>query len=234
MQPTSTARRVALAEILSSLAAVYSSCTVPVHLVQHSIANDALMSLRDKSTGISRFRRLAHRISLVLAAEATRTLPKATVNVNTPLEPATGEILDADIVVVPVLRAGLGMVEAVLQLLPEARVGHIGLQRDETTAIASEYYAKLPGDLSNSVALIVDPMLATGGSAIAAIASLQRAGVRDIRLLCIVAAPEGIAAVEAAAPHVQIYTPVIDRQLNARKFILPGLGDFGDRLYGTA
>jgi len=132
-----------------------------------------------------------------------------------------------------VLRAGLGMVEAVLELLPDARVGHIGLQRDEQTAIASQYYSKLPADLANSTALVVDPMLATGGSAVAAIASLHNAGARDIRLICIVAAPEGIAAVEAAAPHVHIFTPVIDRGLNAQKFILPGLGDFGDRLYGT-
>ncbi len=133
----------------------------------------------------------------------------------------------------PVLRAGLGMVEAVLELIPHARVGHIGLQRDEHTAVASQYYAKLPRDLSNSTALVVDPMLATGGSAVSAITALQRAGAHDIRLLCIVAAPEGIAAVEAAHPSVHIYTPVVDRGLNPQKFILPGLGDFGDRLYGT-
>ena len=136
-------------------------------------------------------------------------------------------------VVVPVLRAGLGMVDAVLELLPHARVGHIGLQRNETTAVASQYYAKLPPDLSKSTAIIVDPMLATGGSAVAAITMLQRAGARDIRLICIVAAPEGIAAVEAVHPSVHIFTPVIDRELNAHKFIVPGLGDFGDRLYGT-
>jgi len=154
--------------------------------------------------------------------------------VETPLEPAEGEALNANVVVVPVLRAGLGMVEAVLALLPHARVGHIGLQRDEHTAIASRYYLRLPADLSQSTALVVDPMLATGGSAIAAIALLEQAGVKDVRLVCIVAAPEGLAAVEAAHPGVAIFTPVIDRQLNAQKFILPGLGDFGDRLYGTA
>jgi uracil phosphoribosyltransferase len=209
------------------------SLNVPVHLVQHPIAQDALIALRDRATGASRFRRLTHRLSLIVATEATRKLPMALARVETPLEPAQGEALEADVTVVPVLRAGLGMVDAVLELLPHARVGHIGLQRDEHTAIASRYYAKLPADLSNSVALVVDPMLATGGSAIAAIALLIKAGARDIRLLCIVAAPEGVAAVEQAYPTVQIFTPVIDRELNAQKFILPGLGDFGDRLYGT-
>ena len=169
----------------------------------------------------------------MLATEATRELATTPVRIETPLETANGEALRADIVVVPVLRAGLGMVEAVLEILPHARVGHIGLQRDEQTAIASEYYQKLPRDLSQSTALIVDPMLATGGSAVAAITTLQRAGARDIRLICIVAAPEGIAAVEAAHPGVHVFTPAIDRGLDANKFILPGLGDFGDRLYGT-
>jgi uracil phosphoribosyltransferase len=207
---------------------------VAVHVVNHPIAQDALLSLRDRTTHASRFRRLAHRLSLLLTIEATRKLPMVLARVETPLEPAEGEALNEDLVVVPVLRAGLGMVDAVLELFPNARVGHIGLQRDERTAIASQYYAKLPRDLSKSTALIVDPMLATGGSAVAALSVLQQAGARDIRLICIVAAPEGIAAVEAAHPGVHIFTPAIDRELNAQKFILPGLGDFGDRLYGTA
>ena len=207
--------------------------SVPVHLIDHPVAQDALLSLRDRTTRPSHFRRLTRRLSLILAHEATRQLPTTAITVETPLEPAQGNALRADIVVVPVLRAGLGMVDAVLELLPHARVGHIGLQRDEHTAIASRYYSKLPPDLSESTALIVDPMLATGGSAVAAITMLQGAGARDIRLICIVAAPEGIAAVEAAHPSVHVYTPVVDRELNAQKFILPGLGDFGDRLYGT-
>jgi uracil phosphoribosyltransferase len=206
---------------------------VPVHLVQHPIVQDALISLRDKATTPSHFRRLTHRLSLVVAMEATRKLPMTLARVETPLETAQGEVLDANVVVVPVLRAGLGMVDAVLELLPHARVGHIGLQRDETTALASRYYARLPGNLASSTALIVDPMLATGGSAIAAIELVKNAGARDVRLLCIVAAPEGIAAVETAHPTLPIYTPAVDRELNASKFILPGLGDFGDRLYGT-
>jgi uracil phosphoribosyltransferase len=204
-----------------------------VHLVQHPVASDALSSLRDKNTHPSHFRRLAHRLSLILATEATRDLPVSHVKVDTPIETVDSQRLQSDIVVVPVLRAGLGMVESVLEILPHARVGHIGLQRNETTAIASQYYAKLPPDLSQSIAIIVDPMLATGGSAVAAITMLQKAGARDIRLLCIVAAPEGIAAVEAAHPGVHVFTPAIDRGLNAQKFIVPGLGDFGDRLYGT-
>jgi len=204
-----------------------------VHLVEHPIAHDALLALRDKTTSSREFRQLAHRISLVLAMEATRDLATTVISVDAPLERVSGRALRSDVVVVPVLRAGLGMVEAVLLLLPHARVGHIGLQRDEHTAIASRYYSKLPADLSRSLALIVDPMLATGGSAVAALEMLQTAGARDIRLVCIVAAPEGVAAVEAAHPGVHIYTPAIDRELNAQKFILPGLGDFGDRLYGT-
>lgn len=206
---------------------------MPVHLVHHPIAQDALLALRDKTTRPSHFRRLAHRLSVILTIEATRKLPMIPARVDTPLEGASGEMLKEEVVVVPVLRAGLGMVEAVLELLPHARVGHIGLQRDERTAIASQYYEKLPPDLSNSTALIVDPMLATGGSAVAAISVLQNAGARDIRLICIVAAPEGVAAVEAAHPGVHVYTPVVDRELNDHKYILPGLGDFGDRLYGT-
>jgi uracil phosphoribosyltransferase len=204
-----------------------------VQLVDHPIAHDALVKLRDKTTRPSHFRRLAHRLSLILAIEATRDLETRAARVDTPLEPADGRALAGDLVVVPVLRAGLGMVDAVLEVLPHARVGHIGLQRDERTAIASQYYAKLPPDLSRSVALIVDPMLATGGSAVAALRMLDQAGARDVRLVCIVAAPEGVAAVEAARPDVRIFTPAIDRGLNASKFILPGLGDFGDRLYAT-
>lgn len=206
---------------------------VPVHVIDHAVAQDALAALRDKTTSTSHFRRLARRISLILAAEVSRDLPTAAGTVETPLERTPCHRLLADIVVVPVLRAGLGMVDSVLELLPQARVGHIGLQRDEQTAVASQYYQKLPRDLSASTAIIVDPMLATGGSAVAAIEMLQRAGAKDIRLICIVAAPEGIAEVERAHPGVHIYTPVIDRELNAHKFILPGLGDFGDRLYGT-
>ena len=204
-----------------------------VHVVEHPLVHDALVTLRDAQTPPELFRRMAVRISLLLAAEATRDLPASPVTVQTPLAPAEGRRVTADVVVVPVLRAGLGMLDAVLELIPSARVGHIGLQRDESTAIASQYYSKLPKNLQNSVVLMIDPMLATGGSAVAAVEHLMHAGARDIRMICIVAAPEGIALVERHHPDVHIYTPVVDQGLNAHKFIVPGLGDFGDRLYGT-
>jgi uracil phosphoribosyltransferase len=176
---------------------------------------------------------MARRISLLLAAEACRDLPSRPASVQTPLSVAEGRAVDADVVVVPVLRAGLGMLDAVLDVVPTARVGHIGLQRDETTAVASQYYAKFPTRLDRCIVFVVDPMLATGGSAVAAIDLLRSQGARDIRLLCIVAAPEGVALLEAAHPEVRIYTPVVDDRLNEMKFIVPGLGDFGDRLFGT-
>jgi uracil phosphoribosyltransferase len=206
---------------------------VPVHLVDHPLVQDALVTLRDAATPPELFRRMAVRISLLLAAEATKDLPASQVSVTTPLARADGRRVSADVVVVPVLRAGLGMLDAVLELIPMARVGHIGLQRDEITAVASQYYAKLPRELEQSVVLMIDPMLATGGSAVAALDLLGRAGARDIRMICIVAAPEGVSLVERRHPGVRIYTPAIDRELNEHKFIVPGLGDFGDRLYGT-
>jgi len=191
------------------------------------------MELRDVRTAPPEFRRAANRISVLLAAEALKDVPAATATVTTPLGPADGRIVRTDVVVVPVLRAGLGMLDAVLELLPAARVGHIGLQRDEATAIASKYYSKLPSDLAASYVLMIDPMLATGGSAVAAIDLLKAAGARTIRMICIVAAPDGVALVEQHHPDVLVYAPVVDRELNAHKFIVPGLGDFGDRLYGT-
>jgi uracil phosphoribosyltransferase len=202
-------------------------------VITHPLVHDALMELRDARTAPPAFRRAANRISVLLAAEALRDLPSAATTVTTPLGPAEGRVVLTDVVVVPVLRAGLGMLDAVLELLPTARVGHIGLQRDEATAIASKYYTKLPPDLADSYVLMIDPMLATGGSAVAAINLIKASGARTIRMICIVAAPEGVALVERQHPDVSVYTPVVDRQLNAHKFIVPGLGDFGDRLYGT-
>lgn len=204
-----------------------------MHLVPHPLVHDALATLRDVSTPPELFRRMAVRISLLLAAEATRDVPSAELSVETPLGPAPARRITREVVVVPVLRAGLGMLDAILELIPTARVGHIGLQRDELTAVASQYYSKLPADLSGSFVLMIDPMLATGGSAVAALDLLRAAGAHDVRMICIVAAPEGIALVEQHHPDVRIFTPVVDRGLNAHKFIVPGLGDFGDRLYGT-
>jgi uracil phosphoribosyltransferase len=207
---------------------------VPLHLVDHPLVHDALVELRDARTESPAFRRAANRISVLLAAEALKHVPVVSTTVATPLGPAEGRVLRMDVVVVPVLRAGLGMLDAVLELIPSARVGHIGLQRDEATAVASWYYSKLPTPLGDSYVLMIDPMLATGGSAVAALDLLKKAGAQQITMICIVSAPEGVAAVQASHPDVEIYTPVIDRELNAHKFIVPGLGDFGDRLYGTA
>jgi uracil phosphoribosyltransferase len=206
---------------------------VALHLVDHPLVHDALVELRDARTAPPEFRRAANRISVLLAAEALRDVPSTPDVVQTPLGPAEGRRIAGDVVVVPVLRAGLGMLDAVLELLPAARVGHIGLQRDEATAIASRYYSKLPHDIADSFVLMIDPMLATGGSAVAAIDLLKAAGARTIRMICIVAAPEGVALVERRHSDVAVYTPVVDRALDAHKFIVPGLGDFGDRLYGT-
>jgi uracil phosphoribosyltransferase len=192
------------------------------------------MELRDARTAPPAFRRAANRISVLLAAEALRDLPSSAATVTTPLGPADGRVVLIDVVVVPVLRAGLGMLDAVLELLPTARVGHIGLQRDEATAIASRYYSKLPPSLAQSHVLMIDPMLATGGSAAAAIDLIKAAGATAISMICIVSAPEGVSLLERLHPDVAIFTPVVDTQLNAHKFIVPGLGDFGDRLYGTS
>ena len=206
---------------------------VPVRIVDHPLVQDALMELRDARTKPPAFRRAANRISVLLAAEALRDVPSVPGIVETPLGPADGRAVRDDVVVVPVLRAGLGMLDAVLELLPAARVGHIGLQRDEATAIASRYYSRLPPAIGRSYVLMIDPMLATGGSAIAALDLMKEAGARTIRMICIVAAPEGIALVERHHPEVVVFTPVIDSHLDAHKYIVPGLGDFGDRLYGT-
>jgi uracil phosphoribosyltransferase len=206
---------------------------VPLRLVDHPLAHQALSQLRDTGTEPAAFRVAARRISLLLAAEALREVPTREMTVQTPLGTAAARVVHAGIVLVPVLRAGLGMLEAVLTLVPDARVGHIGLQRDERTAAASNYYAKLPPDMSASFVLLLDPMLATGGSASAALEHIKAAGATRVSMVCIVAAPEGVALLEERHPDVPVFTPVVDRELNARKFIVPGLGDFGDRLYGT-
>jgi uracil phosphoribosyltransferase len=204
-----------------------------LHIVDHPLVQDALVTLRDKRTGPESFRRAANQISVLLAAEALRNLPLSDVTVDTPMGLAEGRRVSTNVVVVPILRAGLGMLDAVLELVPSARVGHIGLQRNETTAVASQYYSKVPSGVDKSVVLIVDPMLATGGCAVAALDVLRLAGATRIRIVCIVAAPEGVRLVEQRHPDAAIYTPVVDRFLTDQKYIVPGLGDFGDRLYGT-
>jgi uracil phosphoribosyltransferase len=172
-------------------------------------------------------------VSLLVAAEATRDLPTADAYVDTPLERTRVRRLARRVVAVPVLRAGLGMLDAFLELVPSAQVGYFGLERNEETAVARRYYEKVPKDLEDAVVYLLDPMLATGGSAALAIDGLNGRGARIVRLLSIVAAPEGVAHLEKTVPGAEVYTAALDRELNDRKYILPGLGDFGDRLFGT-
>lgn len=206
---------------------------MPLHIVEHALVEDVLSGLRARTTPSEEFRRLARRISLVLTAEATRSLALAEAIVETPLETAGVRRLASRVVAVPVLRAGLGMLDAFLELVPRAQVGYFGLERNEQTAVARLYYEKIPKDLAEAVVFLLDPMLATGGSAAMAVKDLRQQGASAIRLLSIVAAPEGVAHLESFAPDTEIYTAALDRTLNDRKYILPGLGDFGDRLYGT-
>ena len=204
-----------------------------VHVLRHPLVEDVLALLRERNTPSDVFRQLARRVSLLLVAEATRDLPLAQHAIDTPLEATTVRRLAARVVAVPVLRAGLGMLDGFLELVPQAQVGYFGLERDEVSAVARRYYEKVPKDLAGAVVFLLDPMLATGGSAAMAIEGLAELGARGVRLLSIVAAPEGIALLRSAVPDAIVYTAAIDRELNARKFILPGLGDFGDRLFGT-
>jgi uracil phosphoribosyltransferase len=205
-----------------------------LHLLNHSLCAHVVTHLRDRTTKPATFRTLAYQISLLLAFEATRDLATREITVETPLEALPGRVLSEPIVLVPIFRAGISMVPPFTDLLPDVSVGYIGLERDEDTAVARSYYCKLP-PLGSKRVLILDPMLATGGSAVQAIEIVQSHGARlkDLSLVCIVCAPEGVRAVEALDPGIKIYAAALDRELNARKFILPGLGDFGDRLYGT-
>lgn len=204
-----------------------------LQVVQHPLIEDVMARLRSRETEPAEFRRLARRISLLLIAEAARELELESVRVETPLEGTEARRLVGRVVAVPVLRAGLGMLDAFLELIPGAEVGYFGLERNEETAVARRYYEKVPRDLESAVVFLLDPMLATGGSAAHALEGLRDFGAREVRLLSIVAAPEGVAHLERAAPDARVYTAALDRELDARKYILPGLGDFGDRLYGT-
>jgi uracil phosphoribosyltransferase len=202
-------------------------------IVQHPLIEDCLANLRNVATGMADFRRYAQLLTQLLSFEATRDLAVREDTVDTPLERATVRRLADDVVIVPVLRSGLAMLETVRTLFPHARVGFVGLERDERTARARGYYQKLPAAVAGAQVIILEPMLATGGSALATLRIAFEAGATTARLLCVVAAPEGVSAVAEAFPQVDIYAAVLDRALNDRKFILPGLGDFGDRFFGT-
>jgi uracil phosphoribosyltransferase len=201
-------------------------------VIQHPLAAHVLTHLRDKTTKPALFRTLCHQITLLLALEATRDLATEEKKIVTPLESVRGYVLARPLVIVPILRAGLGMVEPFLGLFPDVSVGYVGLERDHATAIAHSYYCKLP-PLAGRRVLVIDPMLATGGSAVQTLDVIKAAGATDIALVCIVAAPEGVALVAQRHPEVPLFLAALDRELNAKKYILPGLGDFGDRLYGT-
>jgi len=205
---------------------------MPLHVLHHPLGTHVLTHLRDKTTKPALFRTLSYQISLLLALEATRDLATEEKRIETPLETITGRVLARPLAVVPILRAGLGMVQPFLDTFPDVSVGYVGLERDHTTAIARSYYCKLP-PLDGKRVIVVDPMLATGGSAAQALDVVKAAGAREIVFVCIVAAPEGVATVEKAHPEIPIHAGALDRELNGKKYILPGLGDFGDRLYGT-
>jgi uracil phosphoribosyltransferase len=205
---------------------------MPLTVIQHPLAAHVLTHLRDKTTKPALFRTLCHQITLLLALEATRDLATEEKEIATPLESVAGRVLARPLVIVPILRAGLGMVEPFLGLFPDVSVGYVGLERDHATAIAHSYYCKLP-PLAGRRVLVIDPMLATGGSAVQTLEVVKAAGGTDVVLVCIVSAPEGVALVNQRHPEVPIFTAALDRELNAKKYILPGLGDFGDRLYGT-
>lgn len=206
---------------------------MPVHVLDHPLASHILTHLRDRTTKPATFRTLAYQLSLLLAIESTGDIETEIKAIETPLEPVSGRVLaHQPLVVVPILRAGLGMVQPFTDIFPDVSVGYIGLERDHETARARSYYCKLP-PLRGRHVFIVDPMLATGGSAVKALSVVKQQAPTDVRLVCIVSAPEGVAEVEHHHPGTVIHTAALDRQLNDRKYILPGLGDFGDRLYGT-
>jgi uracil phosphoribosyltransferase len=205
-----------------------------VTVVEHPLVQHKLGLLRDVGTDTQVFRQLVHELTLLLAYEATKELATEEVEIETPLERTSAQrISGKKVAVCPILRAGVGMLDAVLSLLPSARVGFIGLYRNEATLEPVEYYVKLPGDIGDRDVLILDPMLATGNSTTAAISTVKRAGAQSIRLIAIIAAPEGIAQIEREHPDVPIVVAAVDRRLNEKGYIVPGLGDAGDRLYGT-
>ena len=204
-----------------------------VHVIEHPVIQTKLTELRDAATPPRKFRALLNEIAALMVYEVTRGWPTTPRPVRTPMEEMTGVALARPITLVPILRAGLGRADGVLRLLPDARLGHLGVRRDEETLQPIAYYQKLPPDIAGTEVLLIDPMLATGGSGSAAVSFLKQAGVTGMRFVCLVAAPEGIAALHGQHPEVPIFTAAVDRQLNGKGYILPGLGDAGDRLFGT-
>ena len=205
-----------------------------VHLVDHPLVQHKLTLMRRKDASTNSFRRLLNEISMLMAYEVTRDMPMQDIEVETPLETMQAKVIDGKkVVLVSILRAGTGILDGMLTVVPGARVGHIGLYRDPKTLTAVEYYFKMPGEMENRDVIVVDPMLATGNSAIAAVERLKELKPKSIKFVCLLTCPEGVQAMQRAHPDVPIYTAAIDRQLSDHGYILPGLGDAGDRIFGT-
>jgi uracil phosphoribosyltransferase len=205
-----------------------------LHVINHPLIQHKLTQMRQKDTGSKDFRELLEEVSLLMGYEVTRDLPTDDVEIETPITKMTGKrIAGKKLAVVPILRAGLGMMDGILELVPVAKVGHIGLYRDPVTHEPVEYYCKLPEDIDKRIVIVVDPMLATGGSARDAITMLKKRGCTNVRLMCLVGVPEGVEVIQKAHPDVDIYLAALDEKLNENKYIVPGLGDAGDRIFGT-
>lgn len=204
-----------------------------LYVMNHPLIVHKLSIMRDKNTSVKDFRECAHEVALLLGYEATKEMDMETFELETPITKTVGKRIKRKIALVPILRAGLGMVDALMNLIPAAKIGHIGLYRNEETLEPVEYYCKLPTDISEREVLVLDPMLATGGSAAAAIDFIKKRGAKNIRFVCIIAAPDGIEALRSAHPDVDIYCGAVDEKLNEHGYIVPGLGDAGDRLFGT-
>ncbi|HAG56958.1 MAG TPA: uracil phosphoribosyltransferase [Ruminococcaceae bacterium] len=203
-------------------------------IMDHPLIQHKLTIMRDKNTGTKEFRELVGEIGMLMCYEATRDLPLKEVEIETPVAVAKTKVISGrKLAFVPILRAGLGMVDGVMRMVPAAKIGHIGMYRDPETHMPVEYYCKLPSDIGERDVIVLDPMLATGGSAIDAIAQIKSKGAKSVRFMCIIAAPEGLAALQEAHPDVQIYIGAVDERLNEHKYIVPGLGDAGDRIFGT-
>lgn len=205
-----------------------------LHILDHPLITHKLTIMRNKKTGSKDFRELLGEIAMLMGYELTRDLPLEEITIETPIKKMTAKMISGKkLAIVPILRAGLGMVDGLLNLVPVAKVGHIGLYRDPETHMPVEYYCKLPYDIEERIVILVDPMLATGGSSSDALTMLKKRGCRNIRLMCLVSAPEGVARVQADHPDVDIYTAALDECLNENAYIVPGLGDAGDRIFGT-
>ena len=203
-------------------------------IMDHPLIQHKLTIMRDKNTGTKEFRELVGEIGMLMCYEATRDLPLKEVEIETPVAVAKTKVISGrKLAFVPILRAGLGMVDGVMRMVPAAKIGHIGMYRDPETHMPVEYYCKLPSDIGERDVIVLDPMLATGGSAIDAISQIKNKGAKSVRFMCIIAAPEGLAALQEAHPDVQVYIGAVDEKLNEHKYIVPGLGDAGDRIFGT-